>query len=70
MPVPAGRTTGRVSALRADGHTLTQIARAAGRTPELISLLEIGYIHWISPATADAIALAELRLAYGRGVHP
>lgn len=61
-PVPAARTTERVGVLCAEGYTIRQIARAAGRQDELVRLLQIGFLQQISQATADAIALAELRL--------
>lgn len=56
-PVDAGPTKRRLHQLLACGFTVEQIARAAGRPPQVVAVLPV--LQWISPATASAVRDAD-----------
>jgi hypothetical protein len=55
-PVDAAPTIRRLSELVSRGFTVGQVARAAGRPPDVIAVLY--FLHWVSPATDTAIERA------------
>ena len=62
-PLPAAVTRSTVYELLSDGWTIGQVGQAAGRPPEVIGLLALGFLHWISPSTAAAVSRAARQLA-------